>query len=162
MTTAVAVPDAADKATSAIFQSGSLGLATSLPTGTLEEKIAAANVRAGETQRFADLIGEEFTIQHVLIHPVDLLVDEDTGEMGTFARTVLVTDRGNVGAVSKGLIRELGTLASLFGPAQTWAALGGVRVKAKQVQTGKGYRTYALIPLGFGTDAKAPTARARK
>jgi hypothetical protein len=152
MSEALAVTPAAggDKdaqAVANIFTPQGLGLMTSLPLGTIDEKIAAASVRAGEAARFADLIGEEFTILDVVIHPVDLLIDEDTGEQGTFPRTVLVTDRGNVAAVSTGLLRELGTLASLFGPAQTWRAQGGVRVKTKQVNTRRGFRTYALMPV---------------
>lgn len=147
-TAVTTVDPTAPKEVQAVFAQGQLGMATSLPLGTIDEKIAAANTRAGEAKAFADLLGKSFTILDVLIHPVDLVVDDDTGATGTFPRTVLVTEEyGNVAAVSNGLVRELGTLATLFGPAQGWRAQGGVRVEAKQLKTRRGFRTYALMPV---------------
>lgn len=159
MTEALTLAPGQDPTQRAIFTGGSAGLATSLPTATLEEKIAAAQLAADDTMKLDNLINEEIVISDVLIHPVEI-VNKETGEVGTFPRTVMVTDRGPVAAVSTGVVKDLAKLAALFGGAGTWKAQGGIRVKVKQIQTGNSRRTYALIPLGLGAGEKSGKRRA--
>lgn len=145
-TAVAAVSQTGDAGVDAIFQPGKAALVTSLPMTTIEEKIAVAALAADDTDKFADLIGEEVCLLDVLIHPVEI-TDKRTGEVKIEPRSILVTDRGPVAAVSRGVIAELGKLAAMFGTANTWRAQGGVWVKCKQVNTGSGFRTYKLIPV---------------
>jgi hypothetical protein len=86
--------------------------------------------------------GEVFKVNDVTIHAAT--VTQDDGEVIEVRRTVLHTDKGvNVAAVSEGVVGSIRQISALYGP-PPW---DGLKLKAVQKSTRKGFRTYRLIPV---------------
>lgn len=141
--TAVATMSPEERSALGIFTGGALAFRTSLPTGTVEEKAAALRLTADEAENIGKYIGKVIQVRDVSIQTVEV-VDKDTGEVKPAVRTVLhCTDGQNISAVSGGVIRSLGALASVYG-APTWP--DGIAIEVKQITTGNNRRTYSLLP----------------
>src|SRR6266404_5993900 len=80
----------------------------------------------GECERSDKVINTEILVEHVLIHPANM-VDEDTGEITAGDRCVLYTyDGRRISFVSKGIVDSLALISGLYG-SPPWP--GGVPCK---------------------------------
>lgn len=113
---------------------------------TLSGKDKARVVRLLQTQGepLADYIGKIITVEHVLVHNVDM-VNQETGEVNEATRLVLIaSDETAYTCVSEGIRRSIGLLAQAYGM-PPWT--GGMRAKVEQLTTRRGRRTFILTPV---------------
>lgn len=97
----------------------------------------------GSALALADMVEKVIPVRHILAHRIDS-VDEDTGEVKTLDRIVLVTPDGTAYAsTSEGVRRSLSLLMTVYGK-PPWSP--PLRLKLTQVNTRKGRRTFVLSP----------------
>ena len=83
--------------------------------GTRKSAIAIYNAINGADESIADHIGETLEIVNVVAHPITI-PDEETGEIITCLRTVLLDKNGkSYTAVSQGITSALSRIFSLVG-----------------------------------------------
>lgn len=110
-----------------------------------EETAKVIGLVQGKVNALGDLVnGEPIAVRHVIAHRVES-VDEETGEVTSRDRIVLVSPDGTAYAtMSEGVRRSLLLL-------MTWRGMPPftppLRVKVEQSNTGKGRRTYFLTPV---------------
>ena len=116
--------------------------------GTRKSKVAIFNAINGADESLADHIGETLEIVNVVAHPVDL-PDEETGEIITCLRTVLVDKSGkSYTAVSQGITSALSRIFSIIGTPDDGAwEKEPVKMKIKQVKTRNGNNKVNTIEL---------------
>lgn len=101
----------------------------------------------GKATPLSELIGKEIAVRHIVAHRVEL-VDEDTGEISTGDRIVLVDSAGQAyGSVSDGIRRSLSLIMQVYGK-PPWTP--PLRLSVDQLNTRKGRRTYVLNPVTKG------------
>lgn len=89
-------------------------------------------------------IGQQITVEHVLVHNIELL-NEETGELEEASRLVVIAPDGTAySCVSEGIRRSIGLLAQVYGM-PPWK--GGMKVMVKQLTTRRGRRTFVLTPV---------------
>ena len=116
--------------------------------GTRKSAIAIFNAVNSADESLGDHIGEVLEIVNVVAHPVELL-DEDTGEVVTALRTVLVAKDGKTyTAVSQGITSALSRIFSIVGMPDGGAwEKEPVKMKIKQVKTRNGNNKVNTIEL---------------
>lgn len=101
--------------------------------GSRNSQIAIYNAISSAEKKIADCINETIEVVDVAAHPVDLL-DENTGEVLTVLRTILIDKKGVAyAAVSQGITNSLSRIFSIVGQ-PSWKN-NPVKMKIKQVQT---------------------------
>ena len=115
--------------------------------GTRKSKVAIYNAIQTPDGKIADHINQVLEVVNVVAHPVTL-TDEETGELFTALRTVLVTKDGkSYEAVSGGIANAISRIMSIVGPPTDGAwEKEPVKMKIKQVQT-KGNNKINTIEL---------------
>lgn len=116
--------------------------------GTRKSKVAIYNAINGADESIAEHIGEVLEIVNVVAHPVEL-PDEETGEILTCLRTVLVDKKGkSYTAVSQGITSALSRIFSIVGMPDNGAWENEpVKMKIKQVKTRNGNNKVNTIEL---------------
>lgn len=116
--------------------------------GTRKSAVAIFNAVNGADESVADHIGEVLEIVNVVAHPVEL-PDEETGEIFTALRTVLVDKNGKTyTAVSQGITSALSRIFSIVGTPEDGAwEKEPVKMKIKQVKTRNGNNKVNTIEL---------------
>lgn len=121
---------------------GRAGILSTLPQGTQEERIAVA-AAVSNSKSISDELGATIPVTNVVIQAVDM-VNEQTGEMQTVPRVVLVDDKGNGHhAISGPLFRDVRTMLGLIGVPNL--AAGDKPIKIKVLQEGSGTRKYFTL-----------------
>lgn len=116
--------------------------------GTRASKVAIFNAINGADENLADHINEVLEITHVVAHPVTL-TDEETGEVITALRTVLIDKNGKAyQAVSGGVANALSRIISIIGEPKgdAWVK-EPVKMRVKQVKTRNGNNKVNTIEL---------------
>jgi len=107
---------------------------SSLKSGTLKEKAQLFNAMSNPEHKVGDYINQTIRIRDVYVEVIDL-TDEDTGEVVSAPRIVLVDTEGSTyQAVSKGVFNALSRLIQTFGE-PTWA--DGLPCRVRQISLGK-------------------------
>ena len=116
--------------------------------GTRKSKVAIFNAINSADESLGDHIGEVLEVVNVVAHPVEL-ADEETGEIVTALRTVLVTKDGKTyTAVSQGVTSALSRIFSIIGMPDNGAwEKEPVKMKIKQVKTRNGNNKVNTIEL---------------
>ena len=110
---------------------------------SVKDKARVVGLLQKQVEPLADHIGETITIEHLVVHNVEM-ADED-GVAFEAARLVLVQPDGTAfGCVSEGARRSVGLLAQFYGM-PPWK--GGIKAKIEQVTTRRGFRTFILTPV---------------
>lgn len=113
--------------------------------GTRKSKIAIFNAVNGADESLGDHIGEVLEIVDVVAHPVTI-TDEETGEIITALRTVLIAKDGKTyTAVSQGITNALSRVFSIVGM-PSWKD-EPVKMKVKQIKTRNGNNKVNTIEL---------------
>lgn len=108
------------------------GLLTSLPAGSIDEKLAVAEALDGTNRNLSECVGDEILIAHILAHTVHKS-DKQTGEIVPLTRTVLIDPEGTMfEAKSAGIVKSLRKLMFVYG-APPWNP--PIRVKVKEIKT---------------------------
>lgn len=124
---------------------GNFLVATSLPHDEPGHKMWILEIIDSDCTPGADLIGMEFYLGEYIVHPVELS-DKVTGEVVVCRRSIFPQPDGPaISFVSEGVIRSLEKIAWALGRQPPWDP--PVRVKLRQVSTGRGRRTFKLIPV---------------
>lgn len=91
----------------------------------------------------AENLNKVIELANIVVQVIDL-TDEETGEVQTVPRTVLIAKDGTAyHAISQGVFKSVENLLGILGMPETWA--GPVRLKA--VKGGTGTRQYmTLVP----------------
>lgn len=115
--------------------------------GSRKSKVAIYNAIQTPDGKVADHINETLEVVNVVAHPVTL-TDEQTGELFTALRTVLITKDGkSYEAVSGGISNALARVFSIIGePTDGAWEKEPVKMKIRQVQT-KGNNKINTIEL---------------
>lgn len=116
--------------------------------GSRATKVAIFNAVNGADESLADHIGETIEVVNVVAHPVEL-PDENTGEILTCLRTVLIASDGKTyTAVSQGITSALSRIFSIIGSPDNGAwESEPVRMKIKQIKTRNGNNKVNTIEL---------------
>lgn len=115
--------------------------------GTRKSAVAIYNAVMNATDRLENAINMTLDVINVVAHPVTL-TDENTGEMITALRTVLVTKNGSYEAVSQGVTNALSRIFSIVGMPDGGAwEKEPVKMKIKQVSTRNGNNKIMTIEL---------------
>lgn len=116
--------------------------------GTRKSKVAIFNALNAADENIADHIGETLAVVDVIAHPVEI-TDENTGEIITALRTVLITKEGkSYVAVSMGITSALSKIFSIVGMPDGGAWHDEpVKMKIKQVKTRNGNNKVNTIEL---------------
>lgn len=116
--------------------------------GSRKSKVAIFNAINSADESLGDHIGEVLEVVNVVAHPVEL-ADEETGELITALRTVLVTKDGKTyTAVSQGVTSALSRIFSIIGMPDGGAwEKEPVKMKIKQVKTRNGNNKVNTIEL---------------
>lgn len=118
---------------------------TTLPTDDPIQRAAVLAVVEGQDVKGESLIGAKLFIGHYVIHPIEL-VNEETGESVQAARTLLLQPEGPpVSFVSTGVLKSIARISWATGRMPPFDP--PVPVKLVQQSTGRGRRTYKLVPL---------------
>ena len=115
---------------------------------TRKSQIAIYNAINGADEQVADHINEVLEIVNVVAHPVTL-TDEETGEIITALRTVLIDKNGKgYVAVSGGIANAVSRIMSIIGEPTNGAwEKEPVKMKIKQVKTRNGNNKVNTIEL---------------
>ena len=99
-------------------------------------------------EQLAEHINEVIEVVNVVAHPVEL-IDEESGEIFTALRTILITKDGtSYSAVSSGITNSLARIFALIGKPDGGAwEKEPVKMKVKQVQTRNGNNKVNTIEL---------------
>ena len=116
--------------------------------GTRASKVAIFNAINNAEENLADHINEVLEITHVVAHPVTL-TDEETGEVITALRTVLIDKNGKAyQAVSGGVANAISRIISIIGEPTNGAwEKEPVKMRVKQVKTRNGNNKVNTIEL---------------
>lgn len=107
----------------------------SIKGATMRERAAVYNASNNPNHRLADFINKVIRVKDVLAEQVEM-VDEETGELQTAVRVVLIdVDGASYQAISTGVFSALKRAIQVFG-APTWD--DGLPILIKQVPVGKG------------------------
>lgn len=107
----------------------------SIQGGTHEAKAAVYNASNNPKHKVGDYINKVILVKDVLAEQIEL-VDDETGEVQTAVRVVLIDTKGeSYQAVSTGIFNALKKAIAIFG-APTWEE--GLPCLIKQVSVGKG------------------------
>lgn len=121
------------------------GYWTTLPTVTEADKSYLLRALQSSDRRGEDVIGKEFTLEHLICQEVDM-EDPDTGETQRAIRSVLIAhDKERIAFVSTGIFRSLKAIAQIFGP-PPW--LPPLRVAVTQQRTRRKFLLYQLVVVG--------------
>lgn len=114
---------------------------SSLDDGSIDAKKKAYNATVNQTASIESMIGKTISVVHVVVHPANL-ENEETGEVVTLLRTILIDSDGNsYGCMSKGLLSDLAKIEAIIGP-PPWKE--GLQLRPIQVSIGKGHRVFKL------------------
>lgn len=106
----------------------------SLSSGTVKEKALLYNAMSNPAHKVADYINQTIIVRDVYVELIEL-TDEDTGEVQTAPRIVLIDTEGDTyQAVSKGIFNALTRLIRTFGE-PTWE--DGIPCLVRQISLGK-------------------------
>ena len=116
--------------------------------GKRATKVAIYNAISVSDEQLADHINEVLEIVNVVAHPVSL-VDENTGEVITALRTVLIDKSGKAyNAVSGGIANAVSRIMAIVGTPEDGAwEKEPVKVKVKQVKTRNGVNKVNTLEL---------------
>ena len=109
-----------------------LGVYSSIDGSTFEGRVATLSALT-DSEPAADHLGEEFSLKDVVVQTVTLTnEDPRSGELveDVALRVILVTDIGNLHAISNGLFRSVQNIFGTLGHPSTWPTT----VKAKVVE----------------------------
>lgn len=107
----------------------------SITGGTREAKAAVFNASNNPTHKVGDFINQVINVKDVLAEQIEV-TDEETGEIDTAVRVVLIDDKGeSYQAVSTGIFNALKKAIAIFGE-PTWDE--PLPCLIKQVKVGKG------------------------
>lgn len=121
---------------------------TSFPTDTVERRSKVLELIEGEANKAEDIMGMPFMLQDFICHPIQLESAEG-GEIVDAVRTILIDADGNpVACVSQGVLKSLQRIGWAVGRMPPWVP--PIKVKLVQRSTGKGRRTYKLVPVEGG------------
>ena len=113
--------------------------------GTRKSKVAIFNAVNGADESLGDHIGEVLEVVDVVAHPVTM-TDDETGEIISALRTVLITKHGKTyTAVSQGITNALARVFSIVGM-PSWKD-EPVKMKIKQLKTRNGNNKVNTIEL---------------
>lgn len=113
--------------------------------GSRKTKVAIFNAINNANEQIADHINEVLEIVDVVAFPVDV-VDEDTGEIVTCLKTILIDKKGvSYSATSQGIANALSRVFSLVGM-PSWAD-EPVKMKIVQIKTRNGNNKVNTIEL---------------
>lgn len=106
-----------------------------------EERVAMYNAINNPDHKLSDFVGKQLNIKDVSIERVENINDE-SGEMVTNARVVLIDDKGeSYTCVSSGIYSAIKKLVSVFGE-PTWNP--ALPVEVQNLSTKKGRKTMTL------------------
>lgn len=109
---------------------------------TAEEKKALVNLMNNPDKRLADAINMEITVKDIYVEQVEL-VKEETGEIKTCPRIVLIAEDGtSYGCVSYGILGSLKKIMAVYGQ-PTWT--DPVVVKPVFINKGNDRRILSLL-----------------
>ena len=116
--------------------------------GTRASKVDIYNAINGADKAVADMIGKVIEVVDVVAHPVEL-INEETGELVTALRTVLIDKKGvPYTAVSQGITSALNRIFSIIGrPDNGEWHNEPVKMMIKQVKTNNGNNKVNTIEL---------------
>ena len=116
--------------------------------GTRASQIKIYNAINSVDETLAEHINEVLEIVNIVAHPIEL-TDEETGEIFTALRTVLIDKNGiSYGAVSGGITNSLARIFAIVGKPDGGAWEDEpVKIKVKQVQTRNGNNKVNTIEL---------------
>ena len=85
-----------------------------------KSKVAIYNAITTPSKKMDDILNVPFNLKDIIAHPVEI-VDEETGEVVTMLRTILIDDEGNSYAgVSLGVVSAIQRIFAIFGKPETW------------------------------------------
>lgn len=118
---------------------------TTLPCTEPSHRLWILEIIESECRAGSELIGQEFYVGEYVVHGVELLAEE-SGELVLARRAVFPQPDGPaISFVSEGVIKSLQKISWAIGREPPWDP--PVKVKLKQVATGRGRRTFKLIPV---------------
>lgn len=110
---------------------------------TNAEKVLFVKAMQGQDFDAAEVIGQTFAVEHVLMHQIDV-THQETGEMVQAIRTVLIgPDKSRIASVSDGVVRSLEAISAAFGK-PPWSPPMVVTLKEERSKSGRRY--YVLDP----------------
>lgn len=110
-------------------------IACSIQGGTMKEKAQVYNAMNNPDHKVGDFINKVINVQNYLCEQIEL-TNEETGEIKTAVRTVLIDDKGkSYQGVSGGIFNALKKAIAIFGAAP-WD--DPLPCEIKQVNVGKG------------------------
>lgn len=118
----------------------------SLKSGTMKEKAALFNAMSNPNHKVGDFINQTIRVKDVYVETIEL-VDDETGEVVTAPRIVLIDTNGQTyQAVSKGIFTALSRLIKTFGE-PTWDE--GLPCIVRQISLGRNQ----MLTLALDEDA---------
>ena len=118
---------------------GKAGILTTLPNGTQAERLAVA-AAVSNSDPIKKNLGKTIQVVNVVVQSVEM-ENEQTGEIVSVPRVVLVDDKGNTfHAISGPLFRDVRTMLGLVGMPDLSA--GDKPIPVKILEDGTGSRTY--------------------
>ena len=116
-----------------------------VPTGNRKDDARIFAALNNPEFRVANFINKHIKIANVLVE-IREFMDEDTGEIDTAPRVVLIADDGKAyQAVSKGIFGAIKNAYQVFGPAPWDPAL---EIEIKQIPCGKGSSMLTFDVIG--------------
>lgn len=95
----------------------------------------------GKPQKIADMINKTIRLAHIYIEAINI-IDQNTGELVTVPRIVLIDDHANgYQGISTGLYESVKRIVSMFGEPSEWKQ--PLKVQVMQIRTKRGI-TYNL------------------
>lgn len=119
---------------------GKAGIFSTIKLDNFADRIKVLAALSNSTA-IADELGATIPVTNVLVQAVDM-ADEQTGEVRSVPRVVLIDDKGAAHhAISGPLYRDVKNLLAIAGEPQHW----GAPVKVKVLQEGTGTRKYFTL-----------------
>lgn len=113
--------------------------------GSAKSKASIYNAINSPDEKLSEHIGEVIELVHIVAHQVQL-PDEETGEIITVLRTILVDKAGKTyEAVSGGVANSISRLLQIFGQPETWKE--PIKIKAKQKATRNGNNKVTTLEI---------------
>ena len=134
------------------FAAATGALYSTVKAETEDERMEVYGAIAG-AGKIDDVEGETLLLKNFIIQAIEL-TDEETGELVSTTRVVLITEDGSAYAgISKPLVQGLQLLTQLVGHPSTWSTPKAVVVD--RITTRKGFKAFNIVPAHMGKRAQA-------
>ena len=115
--------------------SGSMGVWSSFPAETLEDKKRLYSATS-DSKKISDILDQYINLKDIIVETVDM-ANEETGIVEPQPRVILLTDKGEAyAAISSVIMSDVKKILAYFGMPNTWEK--PLKVKVSEGRSNKG------------------------